>query len=343
LANDKKFVVKNGLTTEKDVTANNVVISGSLSANGTIGTSGQTLRSDGTKSYWSTEVGYTGSQGSQGIIGYTGSRGFTGSRGDQGVIGYTGSRGDQGTTGFVGSKGDQGVIGFTGSKGTDGTTGFTGSAGGTVDYLRLEKTSFSENANVSKVSAVGVRWDNSVFKSNLYTHDTVTNAQTVTVGGDGIYIINCSVGTNNTGSARTTINGAVFVNGSIISGSESSNYSRGSGYGDAVITIATQLELSTNDEIEIRIWSDDSDTSDSVDTVAAECQLVISRISQAAATSGDTGFTGSKGFTGSAGTGFTGSRGSTGFTGSQGIIGYSGSAGTAASTGKIIAMAIVFG
>jgi collagen type VII alpha len=65
-------------------------------------------------------TGFTGSQGIQGVIGLTGSRGFTGS---QGVIGLTGSQGIQGVIGFTGS---QGTIGFTGSQ---GAIGFTGSAG----------------------------------------------------------------------------------------------------------------------------------------------------------------------------------------------------------------------
>jgi hypothetical protein len=44
------------------ISANNITITGALSANGTIGTSGQTLRSDGVKSFWSTDIssiGYT--------------------------------------------------------------------------------------------------------------------------------------------------------------------------------------------------------------------------------------------------------------------------------------------
>ena len=53
----------NKLQVNGTISANNVTITGALSANGSIGTTGQTLRSDGTKSFWSTEVGYTGSQG----------------------------------------------------------------------------------------------------------------------------------------------------------------------------------------------------------------------------------------------------------------------------------------
>jgi hypothetical protein len=114
------------------ISANNVTITGALSANGSIGTSGQTLRSDGTKAYWSTEVGYTGSAGftgSRGDTGFTGSIGFTGSKGD------TGFAGSQGQQGFAGSQGIQGIQGFTGSQGIQGFTGSKGEQGTSITII----------------------------------------------------------------------------------------------------------------------------------------------------------------------------------------------------------------
>lgn len=64
-----------------------------ITANGTTGSAGQALLSNGTGLYWSSGTGYTGSAGytgSQGNIGYTGSGGV-GYTGSQGPIGYTGS------------------------------------------------------------------------------------------------------------------------------------------------------------------------------------------------------------------------------------------------------------
>ena len=91
-----------------------------LSANGSLGSAGQALFSNGSDVYWgSGATGYTGSQGTTG---------FTGSKGDQGTEGFTGS---QGGTGYVGS---QGTTGFTGSQGDQGTTGYTGSQG-TTGYV----------------------------------------------------------------------------------------------------------------------------------------------------------------------------------------------------------------
>jgi len=71
------------------ISATNLKLSGFIDANGSVGTNGQTLRSDGQKAYWSTEVGFTGSKGDKGDTGFTGS---------QGVVGFTGSKGDNGTS-----------------------------------------------------------------------------------------------------------------------------------------------------------------------------------------------------------------------------------------------------
>ena len=106
-----------------------------ISANGTLGTSGQALVSNGSAVFWSNNPGYTGSTGPQGTTGFTGSAGATG---PQGPIGFTGSvgaqgptgpQGPQGTAGFTGSQGQIGPQGVTGPQGTPGFTGSTGPTG----------------------------------------------------------------------------------------------------------------------------------------------------------------------------------------------------------------------
>jgi len=106
-----------------------------ISANGTLGTSGQALISNGSAVFWSNNPGYTGSTGPQGTTGFTGSAGATG---PQGPIGFTGSvgaqgptgpQGPQGTAGFTGSQGQIGPQGVTGPQGTPGFTGSTGPTG----------------------------------------------------------------------------------------------------------------------------------------------------------------------------------------------------------------------
>ena len=71
----------------------------SIYANGSYGTAGQVLTSNGTKVYWNSVVGYVGSKGDSGLAGYNGSQGDSGYNGS---VGYTGSRG---ITGFTGSQG----------------------------------------------------------------------------------------------------------------------------------------------------------------------------------------------------------------------------------------------
>ncbi len=107
----------------------------SISANGSIGSSGQALVSNGSTVFWSNNTGFTGSQGATGPTGPTGPQGpigFTGSQGAQGPTGPTGPQGPtgaQGPIGFTGSQGAQGPTGPTGPTGPQGPIGFTGSTG----------------------------------------------------------------------------------------------------------------------------------------------------------------------------------------------------------------------
>jgi len=121
-------------------TFNNIQVS-AIYANGSYGTPGQVLFTNGTQDYWgniNTITGYTGSKGNQGIVGYTGSLGssgftgsigYAGSQGSSGFAGsqgYAGSTGNQGTAGYTGS---QGPLGYSGSQGNKGDSGYTGSQG----------------------------------------------------------------------------------------------------------------------------------------------------------------------------------------------------------------------
>jgi hypothetical protein len=131
LANNTKFVVKNGLTvgTSDIVAANGVWIGASTNLigpqgiQGTAGTTGPT-GAQGT-------AGSTGAQGSTGPQGSTGAQGTAGNNGAQGSTGAQGSQGNQGSTGVQGSAGTTGPTGAQGSIGTTGPTGSTGAQGST--------------------------------------------------------------------------------------------------------------------------------------------------------------------------------------------------------------------
>ena len=129
MANNTKFVVKNGLTvgTSDIVAANGVWIGASTNLigpqgiQGTAGTTGPT-GAQGT-------AGSTGAQGSTGPQGSTGAQGTAGTNGAQGSTGAQGSQGNQGSTGVQGSAGTTGPTGAQGSIGTTGPTGPTGAQG----------------------------------------------------------------------------------------------------------------------------------------------------------------------------------------------------------------------
>jgi len=167
---DQKVFSSNG-TVSFEVGSNLTSLSvGSIVANGTTGTSGQSLISNGSAIYWSNNAGYTGSAG---FTGSQGAAGFTGSAGTNGATGFTGSKGTTtisntapaspvngdtwwnsetgvryvyyadgtsnqwvqesaaGTTGFTGSAGSLGYTGSAGFTGSAGSLGYTGSAGAT--------------------------------------------------------------------------------------------------------------------------------------------------------------------------------------------------------------------
>jgi len=73
--------------------------------------------------------GYAGSAGNDGINGYNGSVGYVGSAGTIGINGYNGSVGYVGSAGTIGINGYNGSVGYVGSAGTSGSNGYTGSAG----------------------------------------------------------------------------------------------------------------------------------------------------------------------------------------------------------------------
>ena len=216
MANDKKFVVKNGLTAgSTPVIDENGLWIGPTS--GIIGYSGSQGGTGFTGS-----AGFTGSQGIQGVTGFTGSIGFTGSRGNtgftgsQGVTGFTGSQGIQGITGFTGSQGIQGVTGFTGSQGIQGIQGiqgFTGSVGNTGFTGSLGATGFTGSTGFvgSRGYGGGLPWQfetstvmglptSGYFRFNNATPSSVTsiafNATDALGNGHRTYLLQWANSTN---------------------------------------------------------------------------------------------------------------------------------------------------
>jgi hypothetical protein len=316
MANDKKFVVKNGLQTSNinfvDSNANNTVFvevsttiantvtfAGNVHATGFVG-SGTGLTQLNATNISTGTVG-TARLGSGtantttwlrgdgswqvGPLGYTGSVGFVGSKGD---IGFTGSKGDIGFTGsagFVGSQGIQGVTGFTGSLGATGPTGPTGPQGA---------TGFTGSQGIQGVTG--------------FTGSQGIQGVTGFTGSVGFVGSKGDIGF--TGSLGAT--GPTGPTGP--TGFTGSNGFTGS-LGATGPTGPTGF-------------------TGSVGFVGSKGDIGFTGSTGFTGSKGDIGFTGSVGLTGSKGDiGFTGSKGdigftgSTGFTGSKGDIGFTGSSG----------------
>lgn len=140
-----------------DFQANNLIVGGII-ANGSPGTIGQALTTDGTRVYWSSGLGYAGSVGYTGSVGAQGPQGYTGSvgvQGPQGFQGYTGSAGYNGSTGYAGSVGAQGPQGYTGSIGYTGSAGYTGSTG----YVGSRGTTLISSTPPISPSSGDTWWD----------------------------------------------------------------------------------------------------------------------------------------------------------------------------------------
>ena len=175
------------------------------------------------------------------------------------------------------------TIGPAGPTGATGPSGPSGPPGGSLDYCNLKKSSLTENINVDGVSnAVVVGFDSEVSKAAIYTHSNSTNPGRVTVTSTGFFMINATIGYDNTGANRVSPRASLFKNGTEISETRASSYSRGASYGDEkAIQINTVLELTTSDFLEVYAWADQRDQTDAANTVVGECEFVLSRISTA--------------------------------------------------------------
>jgi len=185
---------------------------------------------------------------------------------------------------------------------TTGPTGPAGAPGGSLNYCNLNKTTLTENINVTFANRVVVRFDNEVSKDSIYTHSNSTNPGRVTVTDSGFFMINATIGYDNTGGNRISPRASLFKNGTEISETRASSYSRGASYGDEkAIQINTVLELTANDYLEVYAWRDQADQTGAANTVVGECEFVLTRVSGAAAAPGPAGPTGTTGPAGAQG------------------------------------------
>ena len=195
---------------------------------------------------------------------------------------------------------------------TTGPVGPTGAPGGSLNYGNFKKVSLTENINQNGfANRLVIRFDSEVFKDSIYTHSNSTNPGRVTVTAAGFYDISATINYDNQGANRISPRASLFKNGTEITETRASSYSRGSGYGDEkALQIKTTLQLAINDYLEIYAWADQRDQTSAANTIVGECEFIITRLTQAAAVPGPIGPTGP-----------TGSTGPTGPTGPTGAVG----------------------
>jgi hypothetical protein len=174
MANNKKFVVKNGLQTQNiDFVANNesnttsiiiddagllsvegnLKISGALyDSNNQTGNVGEILVSSSDGTSWQTVSGISGLSGESGFSGFSGYSGFSGVSGYSGTSGYSGYSGTSGFSGISGFSGESGFSGFSGISGQSGLSGFSGYSGETGEQGESGISGYSGTSGYSGYS-----------------------------------------------------------------------------------------------------------------------------------------------------------------------------------------------
>jgi hypothetical protein len=263
------------LQVDGGISADDIAITGALSANGSIGTSGQVLVSDGTKTYWSTEVGFSGSQGG---TGFTGSRGDTGFTGSQGSQGFTGSQGPVAGANTNIIYNDSGEAAGTNSLSWNDDTN-TLIIQNNIRYVSADSnseisTSMLDSGTLSFSGTSGQLFSiTDTMEGTIFSVNDISGVPSIEVEDDGTIRLaeldgNVLIGTATDTGDKLQVNGTISANNVTISGALSANGS-----------IGTSGQVLTSDG-DKSYWSTSTGFTGSQGTI---------------------GFTGSQGFTGSAG------------------------------------------
>lgn len=164
------------------------------------------------------------------------------------------------------------VTDAAGTRGLYGWDGTTWAKVGFYERIILTKSS-GDNQDVGGVngSETWWTWDGEDYKDPLFDHSTVTNPGRVTVGADGWYHVRFCANVQQTGSARTTLQGIVRVNGGTTQRKGSiRDYTRGSVYGNASPGLECTLQLNAGDYIEVGTRIEDTDSTYTLYTNGSE-------------------------------------------------------------------------
>ena len=336
------LTIGNSTVTYHSSNSTTLLVNTTITANGTVGSTGQVLASNGTGVYWTSAAGYSGSIGFTGSIGYSGSSGFNGSIGYSGsfgytgsigigytgsastAAGYTGSQGTQGDAGYTGStgigySGSQGIIGYTGSPGTGGGSGgFTNGQTIQVQSLYVNGAIYDHNSSLGTYG-------------QFLTSDGSGNVfwTTSTGGGGGpasVYISDTPPGLPTSGTLwYYSVIGEMYIYYVDVNGGKWVTISTAG----VIPSVGTSAGTSTNILAGYTGSIGVGYTGSSGAAAAVGYTGSTGNQGPAGGYTGSSGYNGSQGLQGYSGSsGYTGSASTApGYTGSQGQIGYTGSSG----------------
>ena len=155
-----------------------------------------------------------------------------------------------------------------------------------VPMVILSKSS-SDSQNVGGVNNTITywTWDGQTKIDGMFTHSIATNPERITVNETGWYEIIFRGSAQQTGAARTTLEGLYRIDGGTsYAGGTFKNYSRGSSYGNISAGVHTIIQITAASYIEVGTRVEDADGTytitapDGTEIGNEECVLIIKRV-----------------------------------------------------------------
>ena len=126
-----------------------------------------------------------------------------------------------------------------------------------------------------------ISWDaTAILKDTGFTHEDVTNPTRIQVDADGRYEVKWMISVTNAGANRITLMSSLRVDGTTaVTRGRQRNYSRGTAYADLSVGMVTEIDLTNGQYIECCVIVDDADATYTCNTINAECEVIVRRLS----------------------------------------------------------------
>jgi hypothetical protein len=137
-----------------------------------------------------------------------------------------------------------------------------------------------QNVGGANGTVTYISWDATAVKKDAgFVHEDVTNPTRIQVDSAGRYRLDFVVSATQSGADRTTLMTHYRIDGStVVTRGRQRNFTRGSIYGDVSVGMNTELDLTAGQYIEVAITVDDTDATYTLNTINAECELILRRM-----------------------------------------------------------------